>query len=159
MENSLTLIQHRVRLGNVNIVTQLDKNIPKVLVDRGKIEQVCVNLFLNAIQAMPNGGDLTIRSYSKHLGDIGPGVGRRKIDPFKLGAKAVVVEIEDSGMGISEENLKKIFDPFFTTKGPREGAGLGLAVTKNIIDMHKGIIEVTSQEGKGTKFSVTLSAA
>ena len=73
-----------------------------------------------------------------------------------MGETAVIVEIEDTGTGISEENMKRIFDPFFTTKGPREGAGLGLSVTKNIVAMHKGLIEIMSREGKGTRVMITL---
>ncbi len=72
------------------------------------------------------------------------------------GEIAVVIEIEDTGSGIAEDNLKRIFDPFFTTKKADESSGLGLSVTKNIIDMHKGLINVESQKGKGTKFIITL---
>ena len=71
----------------------------------------------------------------------------------------MVVEIEDSGIGISEENMKRIFDPFFTTKGPRGGAGLGLSVCRSIIDMHKGLIAVENSPGKGTMTTITLKIA
>ena len=85
-------------------------------------------------------------------------VGRRKADGdfFEPGETVVVIEIEDTGVGISKENLKMVFDPFFTTKGPREGTGLGLSVTRNIIEMHKGLMTIDSKEGKGTKVTVIL---
>ncbi|MCX5668861.1 MAG: ATP-binding protein, partial [Candidatus Omnitrophica bacterium] len=71
----------------------------------------------------------------------------------------IVVEVEDSGQGISEENLKKVFEPFFTTKEPGKGTGLGLSVTSNIIKLHRGIIEITSQLAKGTKISLWFKVA
>ena len=114
---------------------------------------------LNAAQAMLNGGKIIIRSYDKKLEKITNGIGRREDDYFQVGEHAVIVEIEDTGSGISEENLKKIFDPFFTTKGPTGGSGLGLSVTRNIISMHKGLIDIKSQIGKGTTVIVTLKIA
>jgi two-component system NtrC family sensor kinase len=75
---------------------------------------------------------------------------------FQPDEEVVVVEVEDTGKGISEENLKKVFEPFFTTKGPDRGTGLGLAVSKNIIDMHKGLLVITSKEKQGTKATVVL---
>jgi signal transduction histidine kinase len=158
LENSIMLVQHRARLENIKIIRDLKDDLPKVLADRGKIEQVFINIFLNAIQAMPNGGKLFIRTYQKQLNEIKFRVGRRKIDGdyFEPGETAVVVEIEDTGVGISKENLAKVFDPFFTTKLHKEGTGLGLSVTKNIIDMHRGLIEIESEKGKGTKVILDL---
>jgi len=130
--------------------------MPKVLVDKNKIEQVCVNILLNASQAMPEGGKIIIRSYDKQLEEIKNGIGKRGEDHFRVGEKAVVVEFEDTGIGISEENLRKIFDPFFTTKGPKGGTGLGLSVSRNILHMHKGLIYAESQVGKGTKLTIIL---
>ena len=153
---SLNLLKHRIKLGNIKIVKKIEKNLPKVLIDSAKIEQVFVNLFLNSTQAMPKGGELFLRVYAKNLENLQNRVGRRATDYFKLGEKAVVVEVEDTGIGISKENQRNIFTPFFTTKGPKGGAGLGLSVTKNIIDMHRGMIEVQSEENKGTKFIITL---
>ena len=158
LEGSLVLILHRVKLGNIEIVKKFKKKLPKVFVDKTKMEQVFVNLYLNAIQAMPRGGKLHLRTYSKEIKEVGKKIGRRTDDIFKPQDKVVIIEVEDTGVGISEEDLKNIFDPFFTTKGPRGGAGLGLAVTKNIIEMHKGIIEITSQKDKGTKITIMLKA-
>ncbi len=155
---SLNLIKPRVKLENIKIVKRFNRNFPKVFIDDAKLEQVFVNLFLNAVQAMPNGGTIFIRGYTQKLEKLQNRVGRRESDYFQPGEKAVIIEIEDTGIGISKENLQKLYTPFFTTKGPREGAGLGLSVTRNIIDMHRGMIEVQSEEKKGTKFILTLKA-
>lgn len=159
LENSLGLVKINLERGNVEVVKDIKLNLPKVILDKNKIEQVFVNILLNAIQAMPKGGKIIIRGYVKQLDDIKIGIGRRGSDIFRLGEKAIKVEFEDTGTGISEENLKKIFDPFFTTKAQNGGTGLGLSVTKNIIDMHKGLIDVESKPGKGTKVIVTLKIA
>lgn len=156
LEDSLLLVEHRGKLKNVEIIKELGKDIPKVQVNRGKIEQVFVNLLLNAIHAMSNGGKLYIRSYFSRLNKIRPGIGRRKTDSFGLGKKGVIIEIKDTGSGISRENMDKVFDPFFTTKGRTEGTGLGLAVTKSIVEMHKGIVNVESECDKGTKVTIVL---
>lgn len=158
LESSLFLIQHNIKPGAIEIVRDLKDGLPKILVHKGRIEQVFINLFLNAIQAMPQGGKLFIRSYLTRLDKLANGIGRRRSDYFRPGEEAVVVEIEDTGIGIPQENLLKVFEPFYTTKDSQAGVGLGLSVTKNIIDLHKGLIEVQSEQGKGTKVLVILKA-
>ncbi|MFH1505100.1 MAG: response regulator [Candidatus Omnitrophota bacterium] len=150
---SLKLIQHTVRLEDIKVRQELAKKLPMALVDEGKIEQVFINILLNAIQSMHNGGKLYIRTYLAKINKLLENRGRNYFD---IGEQAIIVEIKDTGIGISKENMKKIFDPFFTTKGPQEGTGLGLSVTQNIIDMHRGIIEIQSVKDKGTKVVVTL---
>ncbi|MDD5356241.1 MAG: ATP-binding protein, partial [Candidatus Omnitrophica bacterium] len=141
LESSLNLV--KTELKNIEVIREIQKDLPKVLVDKNKLTQVFINLFMNAIHAMPEAGKLTIRSFLKQLEETRNSIdGRLSGDSFAAGEKAVVVEIEDTGAGISEENLKKIFDPFFTTKGPAKGTGLGLSLSQNIIIMHKGLIEV-----------------
>jgi len=152
LENSLIMIQYRFKLENVEIIKDMKDDLPNVSVDKRKMEQVFVNVFLNAIQAMKQGGKLFIRSYSKDMDK--PRV--KAEDYFRLGEKVVVVEIEDTGTGISKEHIDKIFDPFFTTKGPQQGTGLGLSVTRSIIHTHKGLIEMKSEENKGAKVIITL---
>lgn len=159
IRTSLTLIKNRFKFENINVIKDTKKDLPKVLVDKNKIEQVFVNALLNAVQAMPNGGKIIIRSYNKRLTKMRNGVGNRKDDYFRLGEEVVIVEIEDTGVGIAEENLKRIFDPFFTTKGPQRGVGLGLSVSRNIIDLHKGLIYAESHVGKGTKMVIILRIA
>ncbi|TRZ48775.1 hypothetical protein D4Q80_03265 [bacterium] len=159
LENSLSLVKNQFKFEHIEIVRELKTDIPKVLVDKNKIEQVCVNMLLNAAQAMLEGGKIIIRSYDKQLEEIKNGIGKRDEDHFRVGEKAVIVEFEDTGIGISEENIGKIFDPFFTTKGPRGGTGLGLSVSRNILHMHKGLIYAESQVGKGTKITIILKIA
>jgi PAS domain S-box-containing protein len=119
---------------NVAVVTELGEDLPPLMADPDQIEQVFINLILNAVQAMPDGGRLEIAT--------------RTEDGF------VVTEFKDNGCGISQENLGKIFEPLFTTK--TQGIGLGLAVSKQIIEAHAGSIEVASEMGKGTTFRVRL---
>ena len=120
------------------------------------MEQVFINLYLNAIQAMPEGGKLTIRTYDKNLEKISECIDSRGEVYFSIGEKVILVYMEDTGTGINNGDLKKIFDPFFTTKGVGKGIGLGLSVTQSIIEMHKGIIMLTSQNNKGTQVKITL---
>ena len=129
------------------------------MIDKNKIEQVCINILLNAAQAMPEGGKIIIRSYVKQLEEIKNGLNRKDEDILMVGKKAVILEFEDTGIGISQENISKIFDPFFTTRGPRGGTGLGLTVSQSILHMHKGLMHVESQVGKGTKITVILKLA
>jgi len=159
LENSLNLVKNQFKFDNIEIVREIKIDIPRVLVDKNKIEQVFINILLNAVQAMSGGGKIIIRSYDKQLEEIKNGIGKRREDHFRVGEKAVIVEFEDTGVGISEENIKKIFDPFFTTKSPRVGTGLGLSVSRNILHMHKGLIYVQSKIGKGTKITVILKIA
>ncbi|MBU1853756.1 MAG: PAS domain S-box protein, partial [Candidatus Omnitrophica bacterium] len=156
LESAVTLVEHMVKLESIKFVKQLNTDLPLVSVDKGKMEQVFLNLFLNAIQAMPKGGTLFIRSYATQLAKSSEETETRTKDSFKPREKAVVVEIEDTGIGISQEDTERIFDPFYTTKGPRGGTGLGLTVTGNIIKMHKALMEIESKLGKGTKFIITL---
>ncbi len=159
LESSLGLVRNQFKIENIEIARELKSDLPEVLADKNKLEQVFVNLFLNAIQAMPEGGKIIIRSYDKQLEEAKNGIGKLIKDNFRVGEQAVIVEFEDTGIGIPEENMKKIFDPFFTTKGPRGGTGLGLSVSRNILQMHKGLIYAQSQVGKGTKITVILKTA
>ncbi len=96
------------------------------------MEQVFVNIFLNAIQAMPEGGTLTIITYAKQLTEVGHNVGSRKADDFSIGETVVMAEVEDTGTGIPKNQLSEVFDPFFTTKSTGKGTGLGLMVQEPI---------------------------
>ena len=114
--------------------------LPEIEVDRSQIAQVFSNLILNALQAMPEGGELTVETF--------PG---KKVEEL---LQTIKVRVTDTGHGITEETIKKLFDPFFTTK--YGGTGLGLTITHSIVDGHKGFIDVESKVGKGTAFTVTL---
>lgn len=127
--------------GKVSIVTELDDTLPDVEVDEQQLMQVILNIALNAIEAMPEGGTLTFRTFK-----------------IKTGAgSAVGLIIGDTGCGITKESLKNIFKPFYTTK--ERGAGLGLAICRKIIKEHGGLINVKSAPGQGTEFLLRLNAA
>jgi len=137
IEQVLAMVGHQARLQNVEVAKEYSPSLPKVMADFDQLQQIFTNLSLNAIQAMPEGGKLTVRSSA--------------ID------SEVRVDIQDTGCGISKENMSKLFTPFFTTKVKGKGVGLGLAVVHGIIERHKGRIEVKSEVGKGTTFSIYLA--
>jgi len=114
--------------------------LPWVSVDRNQMKQVFLNLFHNALQAMPTGGQLFIRSAARQ----------------RNGRKWVTASMQDTGSGITPEHQERIFEPFFTTKSSQGGTGLGLSVTYGIVSDHGGEIEVESEVGQGTNFIVWL---
>jgi signal transduction histidine kinase len=136
IEQVLAMVGHQAQLQKVDVVRDLSPSLPKVMADADKLQQVFTNLTLNAIQAMPGGGKLTLRTLVDN--------------------SQVRIDVQDNGCGISKENLSKLFTPFFTTKEKGSGVGLGLAVVRGIIERHKGQIKVQSEVGKGTTFSVYL---
>ncbi|MFA6079541.1 MAG: ATP-binding protein, partial [Candidatus Omnitrophota bacterium] len=154
IKRSIDLVRHKLSLNNVESVYEMGGDIPKMFFDKEKLEQVFINLFNNAIDAMPQGGKLFVRTYLTELKVPGEKIGHRESDIFKLGEKAIVVEVEDTGMGIDKDVADKVFDPFFTTKNRSEGTGLGLSIAKSIVEMHKGLIHLKSEKGKGTKFTI-----
>lgn len=129
----------------VAVITELGGHLPPLMADPDQIEQVFINLISNAVQAMPDGGRLIIKSEVQRIPP--PDFGSRTSD-------FVVISFTDTGCGIPEENIGKLFEPLFTTKA--KGIGLGLAVCKQIIEAHQGTIEVESEVGKGTTFRVKL---
>ena len=112
--------------------------------DRPKIEQVLIVLLTNAIHAMPKGGTLTVRT------------GARKADSHGGDGEAVVIEVDDSGHGIPEEQLPKLFEPFFTTKEIGKGTGLGLTVARKIVELHHGTLEIKNRPEGGVRATVTF---
>ena len=132
---------------------QLQDNIWSVRVDPGQIEQVLINLYLNAWHAMPQGGDLCIQTENVYLSD-------HYCKPFEVpGGNYVKVSITDTGSGIDEEIIERIFEPFFTTKDVGKGTGLGLASAYGIIKNHNGIIRVYSEKDHGTTFNIYLPSS
>ncbi len=156
---ALELVEKSLTSHNVRVVCEVEPGLPLVLADENQMKQVLINLVLNAFQAMPGGGQLTVRCSTRLLTPEDVGVGRRHIDVFRPGERGVMCEVRDSGVGISPQHLPKIFDPFFTTKPPGQGTGLGLAITRAIVEQHEGTITVESTEGRGTCLRVTLPVA
>jgi two-component system NtrC family sensor kinase len=136
IERTAQLLDNQASFQNIRIVTDLDRSLPLIKLDKNKIQQVFWNLMLNAFEAMPRGGQLSV---SDKLSDDN---------------KYVEVRFVDTGVGIPKENIHKLFDPFFTTKS--SGTGLGLAVTYGIIEQHDGRIDVKSEIGQGTIFTLSF---
>ncbi len=133
----LSLVSNQLMISNVKSHVTIAEGLPPVYVDASQIEQVLVNLFINAIQAMPQGGDLFISANYDPQDDM------------------LILVVRDTGVGINKEILPHIFDPFFSTKGTK-GTGMGLSVSYGIIRQHSGDIAVKSQEGQGTSFIIKL---
>jgi signal transduction histidine kinase len=134
------LVANEAGISRVEFSLALPSDLPPVQGSPRDLQQVFLNLFLNAIQAMPKGGLLAVRGRT-------------------LGDRAIEVDVRDTGVGISEENIGSVFDPFFTTKDVGAGTGLGLAVSYGIIEKHNGTITVRSKLGEGTTFAVRLPVA
>lgn len=136
IHESLTLLDHQLSSSHITVESRYDESLPPVYGNAGKLQQVFLNILLNAKDAMPSGGELGIRT--------------------AMNDSMVIIDVTDTGTGISQENLSRIFDPFFTTKAIGKGTGLGLAVSYGIIQEHGGRIFVDSDSGKGTRFTVKL---
>lgn len=145
LRNVLLLVRKLITKVHIELKLDLQVGLPAVLADPNQLEQVVMNLILNARHAMPEGGQLQIRSFATQ------DVGRKR-------RRKVGIEISDTGVGIPEENLGRVFDPFFTTRLPGEGTGLGLAISRRIVTDHQGTISVKSRVGRGTTFAIELPA-
>lgn len=156
IQTALTLAKEQLTIRNVNIKLNLASELSLAMMDENQMKQVFINIFLNSLQAMPEGGRLSVRTSVREMKELGYSVSVKSTDKFRIGEKALICEIEDTGAGISGYTLNKIFDPFFTTKGPGEGTGLGLTIVKTIIENHKGQIKIESKENQGTKVTITL---
>lgn len=137
LQELIEMAPRRIKTVTIPIVTELDPNLPIIDGDTAQLRQVFLNIMTNAVEAMPEGGALTVRTRK------GPG-------------ENVTIEIEDTGFGIPHENLGKLFTPFFTTKPIGKGTGLGLAISYGIIKMHRGQINVKSKVGQGATFIISL---
>jgi PAS domain S-box-containing protein len=149
IENALLLVRHSLASNHIRLQKDVGAGLPPLALDGVKIEQVFVNLFSNAIDAMPKGGTLTLKTFKEKLTETHRDPGAREAGHFYAGDTVVIVEIEDTGSGIAPEALRKIFDPFFTTKATGKGTGLGLTIVKRILDLHGGSIEIRNREAGG----------
>jgi two-component system NtrC family sensor kinase len=137
LQDTLKLVRNQLTLSGIHVEEELPADLPPIHGEKKSLQQVFLNLFINAIQAMLDGGTLRI---SAHPSDN----------------QWMVIDISDTGIGIDPEHLSQIFDPFYTTKQVGKGTGLGLSVTYGIVEKHGGHIEVKSRKGQGTTFTVTL---
>lgn len=141
IEHALTLVRGEIR-GQVEIIREFDRRLPVLSLDAPKVSQVFVNLLGNALHAMPEGGTLTVRTYTRQLTGVGSNIADPRSESFRVGQNLVVAEIDDTGPGIPEDKLGKVFEPFFTTKPTGHGTGLGLSVVKAIIDLHGATVDL-----------------
>ena len=157
LDRSLFLVNYEINAARIHAVSSLAPNLPRVLMDRTRIEQVFLNLFLNAIQAMQPGGTLSVRTQAERWG-TSPLCAECSPGQLKPGDPVVVAEVRDTGVGIAEENLKRVFDPFFTTKPVGSGTGLGLSVARQIVDLHGGLIDVRNAPEGGVRVTIVLKS-
>ncbi len=157
VERSLWLLNNELIASQITLVSRLAADLPALRLDRGKMEQVLINLFLNAVQAMSPNGVLTVTTRQRRFGEdlklTGPAFAR-----FAAGEEVVIAEVQDTGKGIPEPNLAKIFDPFFTTKPVGIGSGLGLSVVKKIMDLHGAAIDVRNHALGGVVVTLVFRA-
>jgi signal transduction histidine kinase len=139
VEDAMAFLSARCQDAGLEVTRELCPEPAWVVGDRAQLQQVLVNLVMNSVQAMPNGGALRVATHER--------------------AGSLALEVEDTGPGVPEEHLGKLFDPFFTTKDVGEGTGLGLAVVHGIVTAHGGSVEVDSHPGRGARFSVLLPRA
>jgi signal transduction histidine kinase len=184
MENTISLISYQKNFKNIQTQLSLQPSLPMIKGDESQLSQVFINIILNGIDAMPNGGTLEINTGEYVVGDQFPGrvqlphAPRRKGDPaesdyfrmrrfdpisslltkFSKGDRLVRIRISDTGVGIKKEDLERIFDPFFTTKSPDKGTGLGLSISMRIVESMGGEIRVESEVEKGSTFEIYFPA-
>jgi two-component system NtrC family sensor kinase len=141
VRQALSFCEHMIRKTDARLVLELDDSAPAVFAVRGQLQQVVINLVTNALHALPGiGGQILVKTF-RHYPDL------------------VGLSVEDNGHGIRAEDRARIFEPFFTTKTDGRGTGLGLSIVRNIVDAHRGEIEVDSLPGRGTSFKVLLNRA
>lgn len=141
IETSLLLVKNHCDRAHIEVRKDLRQVLPLVQLDRNKVEQVFVNVFMNAIEAMPRGGWLRVRAYTVDAEDNG---------------RKIFAEVENTGPNISESLLRNIFEPFVTTKRGSGGTGLGLAIVRNVMEMHGGKVEIANLPGEGVKMTLTF---
>ncbi|GEM_PF-1054334 len=153
IENASGLVKYPLQQHRVDFEKDVPESLPDLSLDRAKMEQVFVNIFMNAIDAMPDGGRLAVKA--RAVREAPEGLDRE----FPPGAELVQISILDTGSGISEECLAKVFDPFFTTKPVGQGTGLGLSVVRQIITWHGGHVRIGNRLPRGARVDIYLSPA
>jgi PAS domain S-box-containing protein len=141
INGSLFFVDPQTNLNNVTVTRQFAPNLPKVKLDYNQIQQVLINIFINAFDAMPHGGSIFVTA-----NQVEDDLNRRSLQ----------IIITDTGCGIKEDDLNRIFEPFFSTKKERGGTGLGLAISESIIESHRGALEIKSKYGEGTSVMINL---
>lgn len=155
VEKSLSLVKYNIEQKKIKLIKQLRPNIPTVKIDRYRIEQVIINLILNSVHAMDSGGEIKLKTTIEAVNDKfkHPLISR---NGFKPGDQLLFLTIEDVGCGINPEDLKNIFNPFYTTRRAGGGVGLGLSVSKNIVENHDGDIYLENRKEGGARATLVL---
>jgi PAS domain S-box-containing protein len=155
VKRALWLVNVELVKAHIDVVTEFAADALKLIVDKGKLEQVLINLFTNALHAMPSGGKLNVRTrvvaFTPEVGWNPPGLAP--------GQSVILIEVEDTGTGIAPEIFPKIFEPFFTTKPPGVGTGLGLSIVKKIMDLHHGGVRIKNVPPHGVRATLFLKGA
>lgn len=155
-----TLVKHELTKRSIVLHNHLAPDLAEVMVDRVRIEQIFVNLLMNAIQAMASqgSGEIYVTTSARKLESMERDAGSRTADHLRGGDDVVVAQIRDTGPGVSLASLQQIFDPFFTTKPTGEGTGLGLSVVKKIVELHRGLVKVENNPDRGVTVTLILRA-
>ncbi len=163
IQEALLLAETQIKLQKIKVECHFDSNLPKIMGSANQLQQMALNMIINARDAMPQGGSLTIitrlRSQGLKRGSA-PASGSESLQARREGAlprrELIEVIFQDTGAGMTREEMIRVFDPFFTTKKAGRGTGLGLAISYGIIKNHGGDIRVDSEKGKGTTFTIVL---
>ncbi|MCX6966828.1 MAG: PAS domain-containing protein [Verrucomicrobia bacterium] len=155
IRNALMLVRGEIAARKVVVEEELALNLPPVRLDAMKIEQVLVNVLTNAAHVMEEGGKLTVRTSTRQVTGIGANISQSN---FRPGGRLLIIEVLDTGPGVPEALLGKVFEPFFTTQPTGKGTGLGLTVTKTIVDLHGGTIEMKNRPEGGACVTIILDA-
>jgi PAS domain S-box-containing protein len=156
IEDSIALVDYPLRKAGVQLTKEFQPDVPEVMVDSTKLEQVLVNLMINAMHAMGEGGKMHIYTQALVISGVRRDEGLRTAAHIREGDSVVRIILEDNGPGIDEGHLSKVFDPFFTTKPTGVGTGLGLAVCRKIIDLHRGSLDLENRPEGGLRVTITL---
>ena len=143
IDKALALVEVNAKMNSVELVREFDRDIPQAVVNSYQMQEVIINLCNNAIDAMPKGGALTLRT------------ARVRFD----GKDGVEIQVRDTGTGIPPEVKARIFEPFFTTKEVGRGTGLGLSISHEIIEKHGGTLSLESKPGRGTTFTIRIPSS
>ena len=156
IRDSLGLVGKQLALQSIAVREAFADGLPPVVIDENQMKQVFINVLLNALQAMPHGGELTLRTTAAAPESLPVELARRALATWRPGETAVRCEVADTGIGIPADQVQKAFEPFFTTKPAGQGTGLGLAISRSIIEKHRGGIALASQAGRGTTVTIVL---
>ena len=156
LRTALALVGRQFSVQHITVVERLDPGVPSLVLDQNQIQQVFLNILINALQAMPQGGTLTLSTRSVACQALPEAAARRLAALCRPEERPVLCQVQDTGMGIPPAKLARAFEPFFTTKPVGQGTGLGLAVSRSIIEKHHGAMWLDSVERQGTTVSVAL---